>query len=143
MATMMQDEQATARRDALAERLFEAAMGTADVLSIYLGDQLGLYKALLDGGSMTPGELARKTGTAQRYVREWLEHQAATGILDADESGARMVEDAIALDPRLTERQKSALLDIYRSFVGEDDATDGELAETVTQAHQPNQAHQE
>jgi len=84
---MMLNEQATARRDALAERLFEAAMGTADVLSIYLGDQLGLYEALRDGGSMTAAQLAEATGTARRYVREWLEHQAATGIIDAEESG--------------------------------------------------------
>jgi hypothetical protein len=46
-----------------------------------------------------------------------------------------MVEDAIALDQRLTERQKSALLDIYRSFVGVDDSTDSQLAATVTEAN--------
>ena len=57
------------------------------------------------------------------------------GILDADESGARMVEDAIALDPRLTERQKTALLDIYQSFVGPEQASDSDLAATVTQAN--------
>ena len=48
-----------------------------------------------------------------------------------------MVEDAIGLDPRLTERQKSTLLDIYRSFVGSDEATDNELATTVTAANHP------
>ena len=58
------------------------------------------------------------------------------GILDLDESGARMVEHAIALDPQLTERQKTALLDIYRSFVGTDVVRNEELAEVVTEANQ-------
>jgi transcriptional regulator with XRE-family HTH domain len=58
------------------------------------------------------------------------------GILDLDESGSRMVEDAIALDPQLTERQKTALLDIYRSFVGSDVVRNEELAEVVTDANQ-------
>jgi hypothetical protein len=39
------------------------------------------------------------------------------GILDAESSGQRMVEDAIDLDPILTQRQKNALRDIYRSFI--------------------------
>jgi hypothetical protein len=47
-----------------------------------------------------------------------------------------MVEDAIALDPRLTERQKTALLDIYRSFVGSDVVRNEELADVVTEANQ-------
>lgn len=85
MATMMLDEQATARRDALAGRLFEAAMATADVLSVYLGDKLGLYRALATGGSMTAGQLAQRTDTHGRYIREWLEQQAATGFLDAED----------------------------------------------------------
>ena len=58
------------------------------------------------------------------------------GILDLDESGARMVEHAIALDPQLTERQKTALLDIYRSFVGTDVVRNEELAEAVNEANQ-------
>jgi len=58
------------------------------------------------------------------------------GILDLDESGAQMVEHAIALDPQLTERQKTALLDIYRSFVGTDVVRDEELSQVVTEANQ-------
>jgi hypothetical protein len=38
------------RRDALVERLFEATLGALDVLAIYVGDRLGLYRALRDGG---------------------------------------------------------------------------------------------
>lgn len=107
-----------------------------------LADVSNPYLSQIERGLRRPSaEVLQQIAKALRISAESLYVRA--GILDADESGARMVEDAIALDPRLTERQKSALLDIYRSFVGEDDATDGELAETVTQAHQPNQAHQE
>jgi SAM-dependent methyltransferase len=46
-----------------------------------IGDKLGLYKALADGGAMTPAELARETGTSERYIREWLSAQAASGYV--------------------------------------------------------------
>jgi 2-polyprenyl-3-methyl-5-hydroxy-6-metoxy-1,4-benzoquinol methylase len=84
----MANEQATERRDALVGRLFEAAIGMSDVMSVYVGDRLGLYQALADGGTMTPGQLAAATGTHARYIREWLEQQAATGILEAEEGSA-------------------------------------------------------
>jgi len=71
----------TAARDALGERLFQAAVATFDLFSVYLGDRLGLYRALADGGSSTAGELAQAAGINPRYAREWLEQQAATGIL--------------------------------------------------------------
>lgn len=61
------------RRDALVGRLFEAMLGTQDLLTIYLGDRLGLYRTLADQGSATSGELAARTGTHERYAREWLE----------------------------------------------------------------------
>lgn len=49
-----------------------------------IGDKLGLYKALADGGPMTPAELAGITGTKERYVREWLSCQAAGGYVTYD-----------------------------------------------------------
>jgi 2-polyprenyl-3-methyl-5-hydroxy-6-metoxy-1,4-benzoquinol methylase len=72
------------RRDALVERLFGAAVGTLDLLTVYLGNRLGFYRALADHGSMTSIETAEATGTHERYVREWLEQQAVSGILDQD-----------------------------------------------------------
>lgn len=48
-----------------------------------LGDRLGLYKTLSEG-TMTAAELARRTGTAERYVREWLCNQAAGGYVQYD-----------------------------------------------------------
>jgi 2-polyprenyl-3-methyl-5-hydroxy-6-metoxy-1,4-benzoquinol methylase len=48
---------------------------------VTVGDKLGLYKALVAGGPQTPAELAKRTGTAERYVREWLCNQAAGGYV--------------------------------------------------------------
>ena len=75
------------RRDALVERLFEAVLGFNDVYAVYLGDRLGLYAALHERGPSTPAELAEATGTHERYVREWLEHQAVGAFLDVDDEG--------------------------------------------------------
>jgi len=58
-----------------------AAIGTSLML---IGDKLGLYKALSAGGAMDARELAHKTGTAERYVTEWLSAQAASGYVDYD-----------------------------------------------------------
>jgi ubiquinone/menaquinone biosynthesis C-methylase UbiE len=79
------------RRDELVERLFEAVLGMNDLYMVYIGDQLGFYRALADIEPVTPAELAAATGTHERYVREWLEQQAVTGILEVDgeESGRR------------------------------------------------------
>jgi 2-polyprenyl-3-methyl-5-hydroxy-6-metoxy-1,4-benzoquinol methylase len=75
------------RRDALADRLFEATVGAFDLEVIYIGDRLGLYRALANDGPATSAELADRAGIAERYAREWLEHQAVGGILDVDDAG--------------------------------------------------------
>jgi SAM-dependent methyltransferase len=49
--------------------------------NVLIGDRLGLYRALAAAGPQTPGELATRTGTAERYVREWLAGQAASGYV--------------------------------------------------------------
>jgi SAM-dependent methyltransferase len=76
---------ASAATDALVERLFAATIDTLEVASVYLGGRLGFYRALADRGDATPGELAARTGTAERYVREWLEQQAVAGFLAVDD----------------------------------------------------------
>lgn len=70
------------RRDALVERLFNATLGAFDLFAVYLGDRLGLYRALASSGPMTSDELAAACGIDERYAREWLEQQAVTGILE-------------------------------------------------------------
>lgn len=52
--------------------------------NVVIGDKLGLYRALAEAGPFTPQELADYTGTAERYVREWLPGQAAGGYLTYD-----------------------------------------------------------
>ena len=51
---------------------------------VTLGDELGLYKAMADGQPVTPAALATRTGTQERYVREWLNVQAASGFVVYD-----------------------------------------------------------
>jgi SAM-dependent methyltransferase len=74
---------AEVRRDELVERLFGSALGATDLLCVYLGDRLGMYRALTDAGPSTSAELASVTGLNERYAREWLEQQAMAGILEA------------------------------------------------------------
>jgi 2-polyprenyl-3-methyl-5-hydroxy-6-metoxy-1,4-benzoquinol methylase len=90
MATMLDNdaEVAAERRDALVGRLFEAVLGTMDLLNIYLGDRLGLYRALAEAGPATWADLAARAGIHERYAREWLEQQAVTGLLTVDDSHA-------------------------------------------------------
>ena len=52
---------------------------------VILGDKLGLFRAL-SNGAMTPAELAEATGTHERYVREWLSAQAASGFVSYDKA---------------------------------------------------------
>jgi 2-polyprenyl-3-methyl-5-hydroxy-6-metoxy-1,4-benzoquinol methylase len=74
--------------EALADRLFRDALGALELFTVYLGERLGFYRTLREGGPPTSAELAARTGTAERYVREWLEHHAASGLLEVDDAGA-------------------------------------------------------
>lgn len=56
---------------------------------VVIGDKLGLYKALAKGGAATPEELAKRTGTRERYVREWCSAQAAAGYITYDPKSGR------------------------------------------------------
>jgi 2-polyprenyl-3-methyl-5-hydroxy-6-metoxy-1,4-benzoquinol methylase len=81
-----------------------AAMSAALVI---IGDRLGLYKALADGGPQTSEELAKRTRTCERYVREWLNNQAAGGYIMYDDKTGRY---------RLTPEQALALADESSPF---------------------------
>ena len=56
---------------------------------VVIGDKLGLYRAMADAGPLTPAELAARTGTVERCVREWLAAQAAAGYVDYDAATQR------------------------------------------------------
>jgi SAM-dependent methyltransferase len=56
---------------------------------VLIGDKLGLYRALAEDGPATPIELATRTDTTERYVREWLAAQAASGYVEYDAKTGR------------------------------------------------------
>jgi len=67
---------------------------------VVMGDKLGLYRSLAGTGGLTAAELAERTGTAERYVREWLNAQAAGGFVSYDPDTERYSlapEQAVAL----------------------------------------------
>ncbi|HEX2101803.1 MAG TPA: methyltransferase domain-containing protein [Candidatus Synoicihabitans sp.] len=80
-------------QDALTERLFHSTIHALELLGIYLGRTLGLYRALRDHGPLRSAELAALARVHERYAREWLEQQAVAGFLvvetEADEAEAR------------------------------------------------------
>ena len=87
------------QRDALAGRLFQSMLGALDLFHVYLGSHLGLYDVLRAKGWATSAELALATQLSERYVREWLEQQAVSGILDVEEVGADAHSRCYALSP--------------------------------------------
>ena len=67
---------------------------------VVIGERLGLYRAMAAEGPLTPHELAERTSTTERYVREWLNAQAAAGYVSYDPTSGRyflMDEQAVAL----------------------------------------------
>src|SRR6202161_2978188 len=84
-------------------RAVEEVGATLSAALVVLGDKLGLYRALAGAGPLAPAELAERTGTAERYVREWLNAQAAGGYVEYDPASGRYtlpLEQAVALtDP--------------------------------------------
>jgi SAM-dependent methyltransferase len=63
--------------------------GAASISMVRIGDALGLYRTLYAKGSMTCGELAKEAGVSERYLREWLSHQAASNYLSYEPGSGR------------------------------------------------------
>lgn len=82
--TVTTSQDATA--EALVERIFNAVLGAMDMWSMYLGDRLGLYRAFADG-ACTEAELLERCPIQPRYLREWLEQQVVTGLIEVDDPG--------------------------------------------------------
>ena len=76
---------------------------TLNAALVVMGDRLGYYQALADHGAATPAELAERTSTDEHYTREWLNAQAAGGLVEYDASTGRFTlppEQTVALtDP--------------------------------------------
>jgi 2-polyprenyl-3-methyl-5-hydroxy-6-metoxy-1,4-benzoquinol methylase len=79
-------------RDALTERLMRATAGTFELYTVYLGDRLGLYRAVGAGDAATSAEVSRRAGLNERYVREWLEQQTVIGTLQVDDASSGPAE---------------------------------------------------
>jgi SAM-dependent methyltransferase len=81
-------------------RAVDEVGATLNTALVVMGDRLGLYRALAGAGPLTPAELAARTDTAERYVREWLNAQAAGAYIDYDPDSGRYTlpaEHAVAL----------------------------------------------
>ncbi len=109
-------------RDELVERLFMASLGMGEVLTVYLGDKLGLYRALDRTGGLTATGLAAETGIFERYAREWLEQQAAAGILVIDDVSADHHERRFSIpsghvEPLLDPDSPYSIAPLCKSFV--------------------------
>ncbi len=89
--------------DKLMEFVFRAVDevgATLNAALVVMGDKLGLYRELAGAGGLTPVELARRAGVSERYVREWLNAQAAGGFIEYDPAGGTYTlapEQAVAL----------------------------------------------
>ena len=94
---MTEQQRAADPRAELAERLFESTLHGLEVMNVYLGDVLGLYRTLHANGPATAPELAERAGVAERYAQEWLEGQAASGFLAVDDVEAAPRERRYAL----------------------------------------------
>jgi SAM-dependent methyltransferase len=76
------EELATAVQE-LAGRVLEAGVGALELVSIAMGDDLGLYAGIREAGSTTAADLAARLGLDERYVTEWCDQQAIAGLLTA------------------------------------------------------------
>jgi len=74
---------------------------------VYIGQKLGLYQAMVQTGPLTPAELAQKTNTNERYIREWLINQAAGGYAEYDAATGKY---------SLSPEQATALTDEHSPF---------------------------
>jgi SAM-dependent methyltransferase len=76
------------RVEAFVLRVVDEIGAAMNVPLTVIGFRLGLYKAMADGEPITPDALAERTGTHERYVREWLAGQAAGGYVEYDPESA-------------------------------------------------------
>jgi predicted O-methyltransferase YrrM len=106
-------EAAAQTADDVAGRVLQSAIGAAETMAIYLGDRLGWYRSLAADGPATATELAERTGTNPRYAREWLEQQAVSGLLvaeDSDDAETRRFEITDAVAEAMTDERSLAYI---------------------------------
>ncbi len=85
---------------------------------IVLGDRLGLWAAMAGAGPVTPNELAARTGTVERYAREWLRGVAVAGYVGCDPAGGTFtLPDEMAL-VIAGEDSPASLIGVFDGFIG-------------------------
>ena len=89
MATTEAAPLGAAKLEQFVFRAVDEVGATLNAALVVMGDRLGLYRALAGAGPLTPAELAERTGTAERYVREWLNAQAAGGYVAYEPADGR------------------------------------------------------
>src|SRR4051812_44714585 len=90
---------------------------------VVIGDKLGLYRAMHSAGSLTPADVAARTGTAERYVREWLSAQAARGYVCYDGDGLFSLPEEHAV-PLTDETSPACVIGAFEIALGSVYATD-------------------
>ena len=85
---------------------------------VVLGDRLGLWRAMAGAGPVTPDRLAARTGTVERYVREWLRGVAVAGYVGYDPAGGTFtLSDEMAL-VIAGEDSPASLIGVFEGFIG-------------------------
>lgn len=105
-----------AKLEAFVGRIVTELGAAASAVLVRIGDELGLYRAMADGAPVTPRELAARTRTSERYVREWLSNQAAGGFVEYDARTGTFTlppEQALAL---ATEDSPASVQGAFQSF---------------------------
>jgi SAM-dependent methyltransferase len=105
------------RLEKFLEHVAVEAGAAANAALVLIGDELGLYRAMADGRPVSSAELAGRTGTHERYVREWLATQAASGFVTYDPESAEFTlppEHALAL---ADEASPVAQIGLFQSVV--------------------------
>jgi SAM-dependent methyltransferase len=89
-----------AKLQAFIGKVLEDVGAAASAFLVFTGDRLGLYRAMAKAGPLSSDELAKQTGTDERYIREWLRNQAAGGYVAYDAASDKYLlppEQAVAL----------------------------------------------
>lgn len=81
----------------IAEKVFADLGGAMNTGMVWLGDEMGLYRAMHKAGPLTSTQLADKLGLSERWVREWLHGQAAAGYIEYPGDGQFLLSDEAAM----------------------------------------------
>jgi SAM-dependent methyltransferase len=122
MATVAAPALDAQKLEGLVQRAIEDVGAALNAALVVMGDRLGLYRALAASGALVPAELAARTGTAEPYVREWLNAQAANGYVEyapdtgryrlpAEHAAALADEDSPSFLPGLVQLALGAVVD--------------------------------